>query len=128
MAANLGRKVVFTWGGAAVLGVREKGVAVNGEPIDITSDENNGWRTLLDEPGESSVDISISGVTKDHTFLTDMFAGTLQKPVTVTYPNGAILTGTFHLASTSDTVPYKEAQTFEASLQSTGPVTFTPAP
>jgi len=128
MAANLGRKVVLTWGGAAVPGVREKGVAINGEPIDITSDDDNGWRTLLDEPGERSVDISISGVTKSQLFLADLFAGTTQKPVTLTYPNGAVLSGTFHLASTSDTLPYKEAQTFEASLQSTGVVTFTPAP
>jgi predicted secreted protein len=128
MAANLGRKVTFTWGGAAVLGVREKGVTINGEPIDITSDDDNGWRSLLAEPGESSVDISISGVTKDDIFLVDLFAGNRQKPTTLIWPNGAILSGTFHLASTSQTNPYKEATTFEASLQSTGPVTYTPAP
>ncbi|HEV7284319.1 MAG TPA: phage tail tube protein [Kaistia sp.] len=128
MAASIGRKVVLTWGGMAIPGVREKGISVNGEPIDITSDDDNGWRTLLEEAGERSVDISVSGVTKSQIFLTDMFAGTVQKPVTLTYPNGAILAGTFHLASTSDTAPYKDAQTFEGTLQSTGVVTFTPAP
>lgn len=69
MPGYLGRKVNLTWGGSAVLGIREKGVTINGEPIDVTSDDDNGWRKLLTEAGEHSVDISISGVTKDDVFL-----------------------------------------------------------
>lgn len=126
MAGHLGRSVAFTWGGAAVLGVQEKGVTVNGEAVDISSDENSGWRTLLSEPGEKQVDISISGVVKDKVFITDLFAGTIQKTVTITYPNGSVISGTFHLVSTAETHPYKTATTFEATLQSSGAVTFTP--
>lgn len=126
MAANTGRSVAFLWGGAAVLGVREKGISINGEPIDISSDESAGWRVLLDtDVGERSVDITISGVTKDHRFLADLMGGTYQRAVTITWSNGAVLSGTFHLASTGQTQPYKDAQTFEASLQSSGAVTFT---
>jgi len=125
MAANTGRAVTFLWGGSAVLGIREKGVTVNGEPIDITSDEDSGWRLLLsDAVGERSVDISISGVTKDHRFLADLMGGTYQRAVVITWPNGATLSGTFQVASTSRGIPYKEAETFDASLQSSGAVTF----
>jgi len=125
MAGFLGRKVNLTWGGSAVLGIREKGVTINGEPIDVTSDDDNGWRELLAEAGEHSVDISISGVTKDDVFLTDLFAGNVQKEVELTWPNGKVLTGLFHLGTTSQTMPYKEATTFEATLSSTGEVTYT---
>jgi predicted secreted protein len=125
MAANTGRAVTFLWGGSAVLGVREKGITVNAEPIDITSDEDNGWRLLLsDAVGERSVEISISGVTKDHRFLADLMGGTYQRAVVITFPNGATLSGTFQLASTGQTAPYKDAQAFDATLQSSGAITF----
>lgn len=128
MAAHPGRSVAFLWGGNAVLGVQEKGITVNGEALDISSDESAGWRVLLDTAvGERSVDVSISGVTKDHIFLADLMAGTtFQRAVVLTFPNGAVLAGTFHLVSTGQTHPYKGASTFEASLQSSGAVTFTP--
>lgn len=128
MAAKLGRRVTFSWNSAAVLGVREKGLTINGEPVDITSDENSGWRTLLDEPGEYSVDIKISGVTKDERFIADLFAGNVQRAASLTWPSGAVLSGTFQLTNHAETEPYKDAMTFEASLQSSGTVTYTPAP
>lgn len=128
MPAKLGRRVTFLWNAAAVLGVREKGLTVNGEPVDITSDENSGWRTLLDEPGEMTVDIKISGVTKDERFLTDLFAGNVQRTASLTWFSGAVLTGTFQLVNRSETQPYKDAMSFEASLQSSGAITYTPGP
>lgn len=127
MAANTGRSVAFLWGGSAVLGVREKGITFNSEPIDITSDEDGGWRLLMsDAVGERSVDISISGVTKDKRFLADLADGTYQRTAKLTWPDGAVLEGTFHLASTSRSTPYKDAESFDATLQSSGPVAFTP--
>ena len=40
----------------------------------------------------------------------------------------ALVRGDFYLATYSETNPYKDAVTFEASLQSTGPVAYTPGP
>lgn len=126
MAAMKGRNIGFTWGGAAVLGIREKGIALNGEGIDITSDDDNGKRALLDVSAEDQVDLTISGVTKDAILKTDWFAGTRTKEVELTYPNGDTITGQFFLANYTDTGPYNDAVTFEATLQSTGDFTFTP--
>lgn len=128
MAAHKGRSVTFTWGGVAVAGVREKGITLNGEAIDITSDENNGWRTLLALSAEDQVDIALSGVTKEDTFIKDWFQGNRQKSVVITYPTGQSFTGTFMLVGTGDTAPYNDATAFEATLQSSGVVTYTPAP
>lgn len=128
MAGNAGRAIVFTWDGAAILGIREKGFTLNGEAINVTSDEDNGWRTLLEVSAEDSVDISLSGVSKDERLKKAYFdgAGARTKIATLEWPNGSKLTGTFYLANYTGTGPYNDAETFSASLQSNGPVTFTP--
>ena len=126
MAGTVGRSVAFTWGGSSILGVREKAIAIKGDPIDITSDEDGGWRTLLDVAAQNEVTVSLSGVTKNGALKADWFAGNRTKSVVITYPNGDTLSGVFFLSSFTDTGPYNDAVTFQAELMSTGIVTFTP--
>ncbi len=136
MAGRVGRQVTFEWGDTPVTipGVREKGIELNGEPIDITSDEDAGVRQLLsDVSAQREVSISISGVTKDRTLSDDWFAGTVNQDVTITYPlEGAestnrTITGKFFLSSYSESEPYNDATTFDATLLSSGTVTLTAA-
>ena len=49
MAGRVGRKIKFRWGTppAEIPGVREKGVTLNGEAVDVTGDDSDGWRELL---------------------------------------------------------------------------------
>lgn len=121
-----GRSILLTWGAAAILGVREKSIALNGEAVDISSDDDAGWRNLLSESGEDQVDIGISGVTKSNVLKADWFNGDRIKAVEIEYPNGDVLAGQFRLGNYTDTGPYKDATTFDATLQSVGVVTFTP--
>ncbi len=129
MPANVGRSITLGWGSppVAVEGLREKGIELNGEPIDITSDDDAGWRRFLAVPAENQVNISLSGVSKNRVLQTDWFAGTRLKTAEVTLDDGSTLEGSFFLASFSLTGTYNEAIVFEASLQSSGPVTYTPA-
>lgn len=128
MAGFTGRKIVLTWDGAEIAGVREKGVAFNGEPVDVSDGASDGWRELLAEAAENSIDISLSGVTKSDALKQSWFdAEDRIKPAVLTYPDGGVLSGNFYLASFSETGPYKDATTFEAELQSSGEVTYTPA-
>lgn len=125
MTANAGRKIELTWGGQPIPGVREKSVALNGEPIDITSDDSLGWRELLsDDPAENQVTISVSGVTKSFKMKQDWFANNRMQTLAITYPDGGVLTGDFYLATYTDTGPYNDATTFEAELQSSGVIAF----
>jgi predicted secreted protein len=130
MAGIAGRAVTLEWDGAVILGVREKGITLNGEAINVTSDEDNGWRTLLDVTAEDSVDIALSGVTKDERLKAAYFGGAAArtKVATIEWPSGSTMTGTFFLANFSETGPYNDAVTFSATLQSSGPVVYTPAP
>lgn len=130
MAGNLGREVRFYFGGNSpadeILGVREKGLTVNGEPVDITSDENSGVRTLLENAeAEKQIDISISGVVKDFRMRAAKFAGQVTQPCELNYPDGARISGTFHLSSYEEGQPYGDAITFNATLMSAGAITYT---
>ena len=129
MVGFIGRKIVLTWDGAAVDGVREKGIALNGEPVDVTDDVSDGWREVLAEAGEHQVNVSLSGVTKSDALKEAWFDVTDRiKTATITYPDGGVLSGSFFLATFSETGPYNDATTFEAEVQSSGAVTYTPAP
>lgn len=127
MAEKLGRAITMTWGGAAIAGAQEKGIKVNGEVIDVSDDDSAGWRELMSEHGEKSVDISLSGVTKSTALMTAMINGTELKALVLTYPDGSTLTGNFLIASYNETGPYKGAQMFEAELQSSGAVVYAAA-
>lgn len=124
MSANVGRNISLTWNGNVIEGVREKGIAVSGEPVDVTSDENLGWATLLDVAGQNQVTISLSGVTKERQLIQDWFDGNRTRAVVITYPNGDVISGNFFLSSYTDTGPYNDAITFDAQIVSTGQVTY----
>ena len=128
MSAGVGRNVVLTWDGNNLGGAREKSFTFNGEAIDISDDYSQGWRELLEHAGEYSINLSVSGVTRSDTLRAAWFAEDLQETMVVTFPGGDSFSGTFHLASYSETGNYKEAITYEAEFQSTGVVTYTPAP
>lgn len=131
MAARVGRQVRVYFGGDSpadeILGVREKGVEFNGEAIDITSDENGGVRYLIDNTSaQDEVNISLSGVTKDNRIKTAWITGERTQVVTLLYPSGEIISGTFFMSSFSEKHEYKGASTFDTTLQSSGIVSYTP--
>jgi predicted secreted protein len=129
LSPKVGRTLLVSWGGVLpanqLKGVREKSLQLNGDAINITSDDDNGWRALLDVGAEDQVTINVSGVTKDEVLKADWFGGTRTKAMQVKYANGAIIAGTFFLQSFTDTGPYNDAVTFQATFISTGIVTFT---
>lgn len=133
MAATVGRQIRLYFGGNSpadeILGVREKSLELNGEAIDITSDENSGWRTLLSNISQQDeVQITLSGVTKDTRLKTAWFANERTQPITLNYADGSSITGTFYMSSYKEGMSYKEAVTFDATLMSSGAVTYTAAP
>lgn len=129
MAAAKGRELLVKNGSTVLAGVRTKGAAINNEPIDITSDDDLGYRTMLSDAGTMSVDLSVEGVTKDAIFRTLAATGgtgLMLTGITLEYPDGGILAGDFFLNSFEETGAYNEAMTFSASLQSSGAFTYTP--
>ena len=128
MTAFVGRKATITKGAAPIAAIRTRTVSINNEPVDITSDDDNGFRTLLQDPGTKTLDLSIEGVAKDATLLTSVMSTTdIIETLSILFPTIGTIAGDFVVASFEVAAPYNEAATFTASLQSSGAFTFTAA-
>jgi len=129
MAATNGRELKVKKAGTVLAGVRTKTVAIAGEPIDITSDDDLGYRTMLGDAGTYSIDLTVEGVTKDDTLRGIILTGgsLLLTDITIEYPDGGEIEGDFFLAAVEDSGEYADALTFSASLQSSGPWVYTAA-
>lgn len=129
----VGRKLTIEWPeGTTIAGVRTRSLTVDSSPIDVTSDDDSGLRTLLEEPGQQQVDISVEGLLKDDTLLARIIDGAfldnlkIVLPFTFTTTPGAI-TGSFRFNSFEVSGEYQDAVAFTASMQSSGTITYTPA-
>lgn len=121
-----GRKVTLTIGGAGSIPIQTKGLSINNEMIDVTSDTSNGWATALAEPGQKSIELTFSGIVENLNLLMSTINNTSQIYACVlTYPDGSTVEGDFGFGSFSDTGEYNGAYTFEATMSSSGEVTFT---
>lgn len=132
MTARLGREVQFFWGGNSpqdqIEGVREKGVTFGGDAIDITSDEDGGYRTLMaNTVGQRELNISLSGVSKSAILRRARAAGETSNQARLVYPNGDEISGLFELVKYEETDKYNDAATFTAEIQSNGVYTYSPA-
>jgi len=127
-----GRDVVIKIGGVPVAVVRESTLTHNKEAVDVTANEDNGWRRLLPIAGSRSIDVSVSGVCDDanipqlqNLWINDAFA-----EVTLDYPDGSTAEAEdgFYLNGFEHSGSQDDAATFSATLQSSGEVTITAAP
>jgi TP901-1 family phage major tail protein len=130
MAETAGRLVNLFKGtvaaGTLVATARTKSMAINREPIDVTSDSSDAWRTLLSTVGSRSVDITIEGVVDlaARTFLADALAETLDV-YTLEWADGSELTGTFALGNYEESGEHTSEVTFSTTLASSGTVVLT---
>ena len=121
-----GRKVTLTIGGVGNIAISTKGLSVNNEMVDVTSDKSDGWATALAEPGQKSIELTFAGAVENLNLLMSVINNTSQIYACVlTYPEGSTVGGDFSFGSFSDAGEYNDKYTFESSLASSGEVTFT---
>lgn len=129
MAFSVGRNLTVARGGTTIASVRTKTATINNEAIDITTDDDTGYRTLLEEPGQKQIDLSVEGLTSDDTLIDKAANGSsLIEEYTITLPSGATIVGDFRLNNLELGAEYNAAITFTAEIQSSGSYTFTAAP
>ena len=135
MTAFVGRKAVLSIGSpaVAVAAIRTKTMSLANEPVDITSDDDVGFRKLLADPGNKTLDITIEGVAKDVPTFASLMAlavsGTdILDNVTLLFPAIGTIAGEFVVSAFEVGAPYNEAATFSCTLQSAGAYTWTTIP
>jgi len=126
MAAASGREIYVSKGATRLLGGRTKSLSLNGEAVDITSDDDSGWRTFLAEFGVQSVDVEVEGVLKDDVLIEAWFDNDLAA-YTVTITGIGTFTGSWKLSSVPLTGAHDGSIDYSGSLQSSGEITYTPA-
>jgi len=116
----------------AIAAVTTKSATRNREPVDVTTDDDDGNRRLLPMPGTRSLDVSVEGVVTANNWSTlrEMADSDTFADITIENPDGTTETADdgFFLTSLEWTGEQSGSVTFTASLQSSGPITITPAP
>jgi len=130
MAAKAGRDVVLSKNATALAGMRQIGMTVAVEGIDITDGDDKGVRTFLaGASGSESIDLTFEGVVKDSLLRDIMMGGPsvdkLLTDLSMDFDDGKTLTGDFLFNNFSQTGEHKGEATFTASFQSSGDWTYT---
>ena len=127
MAGANGRALQIKWDSVTLVGVRTKGYTVTNDYVDVTTDDDLGWRTLLATPGLRSVEATVGGVSSDQVLLAEvMKANITGEPLTVELPTTTgTLAGNFLCSSFEQSGEHDGAVEFTATFMSTGSVTYT---
>lgn len=124
MVATSGREIYVSKGATRLLGGRVKTLTLNGEPVDITSDDDSGWRTFLATFGVRSVDAEVQGVLKDDVLIEAWVANDLAT-YTVTITGIGAFTGSWKLTNVPLTGSHDGAIEYSGTLMSSGAITYT---
>lgn len=110
-----------------VAGMRATNIAINGNQVDISNKDSNGWQELLSDAGIRKLDISASGIFDSDAADAGVFlekaalANTFIDAVVV-FGNGVTFLGTWAISNYTLDGPYDNAQTFSMTLTNQGPV------
>ncbi len=130
----VGRILVFEYPtGTKIASVRTKSFTVDSSAIDVTTDDDAGIRTLLEEPGQHQIDLSVDGLLANSRLLKEIIDGTnFIQNLTIVLPfafatTPATIVGDFRFNNYEQSGEYTDAIAFTATMQSTGIFTFTDA-
>lgn len=130
MAGFNGRALTIDWNAVTLVGVKSRTISNTNEMVDVTTDDDSGWRTVLADPGLKSVEISVSGVSSDEILLAEFFnASTTGETLVVDLPSSLTtpgnVSGLFHLSGFEQSAAHDGAYEFSATFMSSGTVTYT---
>lgn len=134
MAAYIGRNMVLKSGtgvGATLITqCRTLDFTVNHEQVEITNKDSLGWQTFLENAGTKGVQVSVAGIVDNTTafeaFQTSAQAGSIAA-FRIEYADTDIIEASFHISNYAVSSGFNNEQTFTATLNSSGAVTFTNA-
>lgn len=107
-------------------GLRSKSLSFSAEGIDISNEESDEWRVMLDKAGFRSLEISGSGVYNNYTvfqgLVTKFLANELVCLAFIEVKTGRIYEGCFKLTSLEIAGDYDAESSYSISATSSGPV------
>jgi len=128
MAGHNGRELTIDWDSVTLVGVRTRTYSITNDYVDVTTDDDSGWRTLLADPGVRSVEVTAGGICSDQVLIAEIMKANISgEPLDVNLPtaSGAKLNGTFVVSSFEGSGEHDGAYEFSATFMSSGAVTYT---
>lgn len=130
MAGFNGRELTIDWDSVTLVGVRSRGVNISNEYVDVTTDDDSGWRTLLADPGVRSVEVTVGGIVSSEVLVAEIMKANISgEPLTVNLPSSMAspgdLAGTFVVSGFEYSADHDGAVEFSATFMSAGAVTYT---
>ncbi len=131
MSAFVGRQLTITRTGsgpgpATITGKLNKSLSLNNGEIDITGDDDDGFRTLLESAAVRSIDISFDGVLKDDQILALLADGPVQGTYSIDLGTIGVFAGTFQFADIELSAEHSGPTAYSAVMKSSGAFTYTP--
>ena len=114
---------------SVVGGMRTTGLTINGEMVDVTDKDSDGWRELLANAGTRTVTISFAGVFKDTATEEQIKDAAFNQDLNdyrAEFEDGDFFSGAFQLTSLEYTGEHNGARQYSGTLESSGTVTNTP--
>jgi len=111
---------------ATVAGMRTTQLSVNGEAVNVTSKDSEGWRELLSGAGVRSVSVAGSGIFTGSAAETRIKANALAGLIDdyeLSFESGERLRGQFLLTRLDYAGDHNGERTYALSLESSGAVT-----
>ena len=127
MAGANGRALTIDYDTTTLVGVRTKGYTITNDYVDVTTDDDDGWRTLLADPGLRSMEVTVGGVSSDQVLIAEITKASITgETLTVQLPTTTgTLAGLFMISSFEQTGEHDGAVEFTAAFMSSGVVTYT---
>ncbi len=127
MAGANGRALTIDWDSVTLVGVKTKGYTITADYVDVTTDDDDGWRTLLADPGVRSVEVTVGGIASSQVLIAEiMKANITGEPLSIGLPTTTgTLAGTFLCSSFEQSGETDGAVEFSATFMSSGVVTYT---
>jgi len=134
MAAQKGKSMVLKIGDGATAeafttigGMRTNALTINGETVDITDKDSNGWRELLEQAGVKSVSMTGAGVFKDSASEGTARTAAMNQTIDnyrMQFQDGKYFAGPFQITSLEYTGEYNGSRQFSMSFESAGTITY----
>lgn len=127
MAGANGRALLIDWDAVTLVGVRTKGYTFTNDMVDVTTDDDDGWRTLLADPGLRSMEVTVGGISSDQVLISEVTKASITgETLTVQLPTTTgTLAGLFFISSFEQTGEHDGAVEFSATFMSSGAITYT---
>lgn len=130
MAGFNGRSLTIDWDSTTLVGVRTRTVSNSNELVDVTNDDDNGWRTLLATPGVKSVEVTVGYVASDEVLLAEFYNSSvtgetmdIDLPSSLATPGS--ISGTFMVQSHEMEGEHDGEYSATTTFVSSGTVTYT---